>query len=79
MATRMDLPSEEESFKQQLTAPVMTKEGRRAWEEALDALEAGDVDEQRETLALLKKALDDDRPGQRRVFGPSDDLHTGFA
>lgn len=50
--------------------PVMTEEGRRAWKDFFDTLEDGDPEEQRETLAMLEKALDEDRPGQRRVFGP---------
>ena len=28
-----------------------------------------DEEEHRETLRVLRKALDEDRPGQRRVFG----------
>ena len=51
------------------TAPVMTEEWRTSWKAAFDALLEGDADEQRETLTLLKKAVDADRPGQRSVFG----------
>lgn len=55
---------------EKLSVPLMTEEGRRAWKDLFDTLEEGDPEEQRETLAMLKKALDEDRPGQRRVFGP---------
>ncbi len=34
----------------------------------LDALLEGDEEEQRETFACLKKALDEDRPSYRRLF-----------
>ncbi len=37
---------------------------------ALAAFDEGDALEQRETLAHLRSALDRDRPGQRRAFGP---------
>lgn len=36
---------------------------------ALNAFDEDDEQEQRETLAFLRTALDRDRPGQRRVFG----------
>lgn len=55
---------------QRYHVPLMTEVGRRAWEAIFDELLEGDADEQRETLAILEKALDEDRPGQRRVFGP---------
>ena len=35
---------------------------------ALDALLEGDEEEQRETFAFLKKALNEDRPSSRRLF-----------
>ena len=35
---------------------------------ALDALLEGDEEEQKETFACLKKALDEDRPSYRRLF-----------
>jgi hypothetical protein len=35
---------------------------------ALDALLEGDEEEQRETFAFLKKALDEDRPSYRKLF-----------
>lgn len=41
-----------------------------AWQAMVDSFGEGDPEEQRETLALLQKAIDADRPGQRRVFGP---------
>lgn len=56
-------------FTQRYHVPLMTEEGRRAWREALDSMAEGDPDEQRETLALLEKNLNADRPGQRRIFG----------
>ena len=34
----------------------------------LDALLEGDEEEQRETFAFLKKALDEDRPSYRKLF-----------
>jgi len=36
---------------------------------ALDSFDEGDAEEQRETLAYLKMAIDRDRPGQRSIFG----------
>lgn len=62
-----------DSMSAHFIAPVLTPEGRRMWEATLDALEGEDSDEQRETLTLLQKALDEDRPGQRRVFASSVD------
>jgi len=37
---------------------------------ALDGLLEGDEEEQRETFAFLKQALDEDRPSYRRLFPP---------
>lgn len=39
---------------------------------ALDGLLEGDEEEQRETFAFLKKALDEDRPSYRRLFSQSE-------
>lgn len=39
------------------------------WEAMLDSFEEGEAEDHRETLALLQKSLDEDRPGQRRIFG----------
>ncbi len=36
---------------------------------ALDSFMEQDEDEHRETLSVLRQALNTDRPGQRRVFG----------
>ena len=36
---------------------------------ALASFMEQDADEHRETLRVLRKALEEDRPGQRRVFG----------
>lgn len=41
-----------------------------AWEAMIDSFSEGDEQEQRETLEWLQQHLDEDRPGQRRVFGP---------
>lgn len=35
----------------------------------LDAFLEDDAQDQRETLQFLRNAIDEDRPGQRRVFG----------
>ncbi len=40
-----------------------------AWDALLDSFDAGEAEDHRETVATLAKALNDDRPGQRRVFG----------
>jgi hypothetical protein len=47
-----------------------SEESIAAWQAMIDSFDAGDPDEQCEALALLQKAVDEDRPGQRRVFGP---------
>ncbi len=39
---------------------------------ALDSFMEQDEDEHRETLCILRQALTEDRPGQRRVFGEED-------
>ena len=36
---------------------------------ALDSFMEQDEDEHRDTLRVLRQALEEDRPGQRRVFG----------
>jgi hypothetical protein len=40
-----------------------------AWEAMLDSFTEGDAEDQRETLTILERAVDEDRPGQRRIFG----------
>lgn len=39
------------------------------WEAMLDSFEEGEAEDHRETLTLLQKSVDEDRPGQRRIFG----------
>ncbi len=41
---------------------------------ALDSFMEQDEDEHRETLRVLRQSLDEDRPGQRRVFGKEGDI-----
>ena len=50
-----------------MESPLEPKERERILR-ALDALLEGDEEEQRETFAYLKKALDEDRPSYRRIF-----------
>jgi hypothetical protein len=40
-----------------------------AWEAMLDSFAEGDAEDQHETLTILERAIDEDRPGQRRIFG----------
>jgi len=40
-----------------------------AWDALLDSFSEGEAQDHRETVAALAQALNDDRPGQRRVFG----------
>lgn len=56
--------------------PEITAQGTRSLSErqaatiaALDSFMEQDEDEHRETLRVLRQALTEDRPGQRRVFG----------
>lgn len=54
---------------------LLTKRPRRPYNPAglvaaLESFEQGDAEEQRQTLKYLETALDRDRPGQRRIFGP---------
>jgi len=50
--------------------PVFTPERQAAWEAMLDSFSEGDAEEQRVSLDHLMHDLHEDRPGQRRVFGP---------
>lgn len=45
-------------------APAMAE-----WNALLDSFSEGDEEDHRDTVAILAQALNDDRPGQRRVFG----------
>lgn len=45
-------------------APTLT-----AWDALLDSFSGGDSEDHRETVETLARALNEDRPGQRRVFG----------
>jgi hypothetical protein len=40
-----------------------------AWDRLLDSFDAGEADDHRDTVETLARALNADRPGQRRVFG----------
>ena len=50
-----------------MESPLESEERERILR-ALDALLEGDEEEQRETFAFLKKALDEDRPSYRNLF-----------
>ena len=52
-----------------ITSPRNLLERRAATLAALDSFMEQDEKEHRETLRVLRVALDEDRPGQRRVFG----------
>lgn len=47
-----------------------SKESIAAWQVMVDSFDEEDPEEQRATLTLLQKVVDEDRPGQRRVFSP---------
>lgn len=40
-----------------------------AWDRLLDSFATGDAQDHREAVTALAQALNEDRPGQRRVFG----------
>ncbi len=64
METTLELPPEI------LPANKMSlRERQAATIAALDAFMEQDEDEHRETLRVLRQALDEDRPEQHRVFG----------
>ena len=65
MSTTTHLPAHAEE--DTLEHPVETVERERILR-ALDALLEGDEEEQRETFAYLKRALDEDRPSYRELF-----------
>ena len=41
-----------------------------AWDDLIDSFDAGDHEDHRDTIAALARGLNEDRPRQRRVFGP---------
>ena len=49
-------------------APEERARRKAALIKALDSLLEGDAEEQRETFEYLKKALDEDRPVDRKLF-----------
>lgn len=50
-------------------APPPLKEWQIRALDGLRQMEEGDPEEQRETLEYLERVVDEDRPGQRSVFG----------
>jgi len=64
MGTTVEKPKTAEDM---MDAPLELEERERILR-ALDSLLEGDEEEQRETFAFLKKALDEDRPSYRRLF-----------
>ena len=52
-----------------ITNPRSLQERQEATLAALDSFMEQDEKEHRETLRVLRVALDEDRPGQRQVFG----------
>lgn len=63
LATACALASED-ALKRIWDAPTLA-----AWNALLDSFDAGDAQDHRDTVATLAQALNEDRPGQRRVFG----------
>ncbi len=51
-------------------APVWDAPTLAAWEALLNSFTEGDSEDHRDTVQTLAQALNEDRPGQRRVFGP---------
>lgn len=49
--------------------PIWDASALAAWDALLDSFSDGEEEDHRETVAVLAKALNEDRPGQRRVFG----------
>ena len=52
-----------------ITSPRNLKERQAATLAALDSFMEQEEEEHRETLLVLRRALAEDRPGQRQVFG----------
>ena len=40
-----------------------------AWDELIDTFDEGDTEDHQDTIEVLSRGLNEDRPGQRRVFG----------
>jgi hypothetical protein len=53
---------------EEVSEPPLQPEERERVLRALESLLEGDEEEQRETFAFLKKALDEDRPSNRKIF-----------
>lgn len=64
MDIMLELPPESFAVNQ-----MSLRERQAATIAALDSFMGQDEDEHRETLRVLRRSLDEDRPGQRRVFG----------
>jgi hypothetical protein len=64
MSTTAQTPATAEDTMESSLQPEERERALRA----LDALLEGDEEEQRETFAFLKKALDEDRPSYRKLF-----------
>ena len=64
MSTTVQIPATADDTKESPLGP----EERERILRALDTLLEGDEEEQRETFAFLKKALDEDRPSYRKLF-----------
>ena len=62
-----DRPASRKLFPDDVT-PEERARRRAALDKALDSLLEGDAEEQRETFEYLKKALDEDRPADRKLF-----------
>ncbi len=57
----------------QASAPkpdFFSEESIAAWQAMIDSFDEEDAEEQRATLTLLQQVVEEDRPGQRRVFSP---------
>ncbi len=52
-----------------ITSPRNLRERQAATLAALDSFMEQEEEEHRETLLVLRRALAEDRPGQRQVFG----------
>lgn len=68
METILELPQEIAA-----TSGRSLRERQEATLAALDSFMEQDEDEHKETLRVLRQSLNEDRPGQRRVFGEGDD------
>ncbi|HEV8713079.1 MAG TPA: hypothetical protein VGX03_09650 [Candidatus Binatia bacterium] len=64
----MDIPSQQNPTGEEALEGVRSQERIQTTVRALRALLEGDEEEQRETFAYLKQALDEDRFSTRRLF-----------